>query len=205
MVQKEPKEGARPRGRPRSYDPEAALKSVTDAFWKTGYSGTSLDDLSAATGMNRPSLYAAFGDKRDLYLKALARYWASSHIGISEIFASDRSLRAALLQLYDRAIASYLAGGARGCFGISTATTEALADPKIRAVLMEGLREIDTAFEERLRVARTRGELPDGGDLKTLAMLASAALHTMALRARAGAPRGELEDIAKRTVKTICG
>ena len=59
------------RGRPRSYDPETALARAAAVFWKAGYAGTSLDDLSQATGMNRPSLYAAFGDKRDLYLKTL--------------------------------------------------------------------------------------------------------------------------------------
>ena len=65
--------GAEPRrrGRPRAYDPQAALQQATDSFWRSGYSGTSLDKIGAATGMNRPSLYAAFGDKHTLYLKAL--------------------------------------------------------------------------------------------------------------------------------------
>ena len=62
------------RGRPRAYDPQAALARAAETFWKAGYAGTSLDDLVAATGMNRPSLYAAFGDKRDLYLKTLEHY-----------------------------------------------------------------------------------------------------------------------------------
>ena len=53
------------RGRPRAYDPQVALARAAAVFWKAGYAGTSLDDLVAATGMNRPSLYAAFGDKRD--------------------------------------------------------------------------------------------------------------------------------------------
>ncbi|HKU95144.1 MAG TPA: hypothetical protein VJR58_07710, partial [Vineibacter sp.] len=57
MVQKDEK---RPRGRPRAYDPEQALAQATDTFWRTGFSGTSLDDLSGAMGMNRPSLYGAF-------------------------------------------------------------------------------------------------------------------------------------------------
>ena len=61
-------------GRPREYDPEVALQRATDAFWDAGFSGTSLDDLSARTGMNRPSLYAAFGDKQALYLKTLESY-----------------------------------------------------------------------------------------------------------------------------------
>ena len=67
MVQKEKVR----RGRPRAYDPERALAQATAAFWDAGYSATSLDDLSAATGMNRPSLYGAFGDKHALYLKAI--------------------------------------------------------------------------------------------------------------------------------------
>ena len=61
MVKKEEK---RPRGRPRAYDPERAMDRATGAFWRAGYSATSLEDLTAATGMNKPSLYAAFGDKR---------------------------------------------------------------------------------------------------------------------------------------------
>ena len=73
MVQKKTSEPKR-RGRPRAYDPAQALARAADTFWKAGYAGTSLDDLSEATGMNRPSLYAAFGDKRDLYLKTLEHY-----------------------------------------------------------------------------------------------------------------------------------
>src|SRR5262245_66197867 len=80
MVQKQRSE-RRPRGRPRAYDPEIALQLATESFWRAGYAATSLDDLSAATGMNRPSLYSAFGDKRDLYLAALRRYWELSHVG----------------------------------------------------------------------------------------------------------------------------
>ena len=73
MVQKTDSSPRR-RGRPRAYDPDVALSRAVETFWAHGYAGTSLDDLSAAMGMNRPSLYAAFGDKRDLYLKSLAFY-----------------------------------------------------------------------------------------------------------------------------------
>ena len=60
------------RGRPRAYQPEVALGKALDLFRKDGFAATSLDDLSAATGMNRPSLYGAFGDKRELYIKSYA-------------------------------------------------------------------------------------------------------------------------------------
>src|SRR3954451_891852 len=75
MVQKRarPPEG-KPRGRPRAYDPQVALARAAEKFWKAGYAGTSLDDLVYAPDMTRPSLYAAFGDKHDLYLKTLEHY-----------------------------------------------------------------------------------------------------------------------------------
>ena len=202
MVQKEPKR----RGRPREYDPDAALARATESFWERGYSGTSLDELSEATGMNRPSLYGAFGDKRDLYLKALARYWESSLSAIEEMLDYDRPLRVSLQRLYDTALSSYLAGqsGPRGCFAIGTATTEALRDAQIRASLANGLRHIDEAFAARIRFARDRGELPDEADPDALAMLASATLHTLAIRSRAGATRTALRAIVDTTLDIIC-
>ena len=202
MVQKEPKR----RGRPRSYDPETALARVTASFWKAGYSGTSLDDLSAATGMNRPSLYGAFGDKRDLYLKALARYWDLSRVAMKEALAHDQPLRDALQRVYDKALSIYFSGkdGPRGCFAIGTATTEAVQDAEIRAALAEGFRAIDEAFETRIRFAKDLGELPRNADPAALAMLASATLHTLAIRSRAGTSHAALQSIVDATLDVIC-
>src|SRR5262249_62055712 len=90
MVQKEPE---RRLGRPRAYDPEVALQRAMDAFWDGGFSGTSLDDLSDRTGMNRPSLYAAFGDKQALYLKTLDGYLAARLVGITCAQYGGRPLR----------------------------------------------------------------------------------------------------------------
>src|SRR4030095_13685433 len=98
MVQKDEK---RPRGRPRAYDPESALAQATDAFWRTGFSGTSLDDLSAGTGMNRPSLYGAFGDKRALYLATLERYTQAGYEAMTEALDNDIPLPQALKRVYD--------------------------------------------------------------------------------------------------------
>jgi TetR/AcrR family transcriptional regulator, copper-responsive repressor len=197
----------RRRGRPRAYDPEAALRRATQAFWTTGYSATTLDDLAAATGMNRPSLYAAFGDKRALYLKALERYWQLSYAGMHEALAYDRPLDEALMRVFHKALSLYFptGGAGRGCFAIGTATTEAVADPKIRAAFAEGLRRLDASFEERIRVARDAGELGREADPAALAKLASATLHTIALRARAGMPRAELEELARQAVTAIIG
>jgi AcrR family transcriptional regulator len=195
------------RGRPRAYDPEAALKQATDTFWKTGYSGTSLDKISAATGMNPPSLYAAFGNKRALYLEALERYWQISLAATREALAEERPLGEALMLAYEAALSIYFSGNghARGCFVVGTAVTESVEDAKIRNSVAAGIRLIDADFEARFRMARERGELKDDADPTALAIVASATLHTIAIRARAGAPRAELREIARKAVNVICG
>jgi TetR/AcrR family transcriptional regulator, copper-responsive repressor len=210
MVQKGAKSAERGtavkrRGRPRAYDPDAALAQVTEAFWKTGYSGTPLDDIAAAAGMNRPSLYAAFGDKRALYLRALDHYWELGFAAMRAALVHDRPLPEALMRVYDKALSMYFSGKTpRGCFAIGTATTEAVENPNIRTALAKGLRRFDAYFEARIRVAQESGELRRDADPPTLALLASATLHTIAIRARAGMPRAELEDFARKAVGVIC-
>jgi AcrR family transcriptional regulator len=201
MVQKEEK---RPRGRPRGYDPDEALAQAMGAFWDAGYAATSLDDLSEATGMNRPSLYAAFGDKQAIYLKAIARYRAGP--ALREALTGG-TLREALTRAYRAALAVYLAGeqGQRGCFVIGTAATEAVANPVVRAEVATVLREVDEAYENRIRQAQAAGELPADADPASLAAIASAVLHSLAVRARAGEKRRSLEALAEKGVELICG
>jgi TetR/AcrR family transcriptional regulator, copper-responsive repressor len=209
MVQKKPQlghaaaaTGKRPRGRPRRYDPTVALRQALETFWSLGYAATSLDDLSAATGMNRPSLYAAFGDKQALYLKALESYWDQALGAMRQLLSGEAPLADALMRVYDSALSLYFpAGGApRGCFGISTAAVESVAEPRIRAAFENGLRRIDKEFERRIATAIEQGELPASADPGTLAEIASAILHTLAIRSRYGAARKELRRLAERAV-----
>ena len=197
--------GKRPRGRPRNYDPQSALRRALETFWTYGYSRTSLDDLSAAMGMNRPSLYAAFGDKQALYLRALESYWDQALQAMRDLLARDEPLSDALMRIYDSALSLYCpsAGAPRGCFGISTAAVESLAEPRIRAVFESGLRRIDKEFERRIALSVKRGELPANTDPRTLAEIAAAILHTMAIRSRYGASRKELRGLAVRTVSEM--
>ncbi|MGM9481943.1 TetR/AcrR family transcriptional regulator [Roseateles sp. NT4] len=208
MVQKsedKAKPAPRPRGRPRSFDTEATLAQATLAFWRQGYAPTSMDDLSAATGLNRPSLYGAFGDKHALYLQALRLYTEQSDAGIAAAFA-DCSLRDGLLRVYDLALQLYYPAGeaARGCLLIGTAATEAPRDEAIRKQLGDSLRGFNAAFEQRLREAVKTGELPARTDVAIRAQLASAVLHSIALRARAGDARQELAALARAGVEMVC-
>src|SRR5246127_1640068 len=98
------------RGGPRAYEPEIALGKALDLFRKDGFAGTSLDDLSAATGMNRPSLYGAFGDKRELYIKSYRRYRDDARAAMIEIFREESPLRERLERIYAIALDIYLSG-----------------------------------------------------------------------------------------------
>jgi AcrR family transcriptional regulator len=206
MVQKLDDAETKPRGRPREYDPATALQRATDAFWKTGYAGTSLDEISTATGMNRPSLRAAFGDKHTLYIKALQNYWDLKFATMRAALEAPR-LKDALMRAYEAALSIYFSGdeNARGCFVIGTAITEAADDAEIQRIVSEGFRGLDAGFEARLRAARDAGELRKDVDLETLAALATATMHTLAVRARAGASREELRALAHGAVRVICG
>jgi TetR/AcrR family transcriptional regulator, copper-responsive repressor len=195
------------RGRPRAYQPDVALAKALDLFRRDGFAATSLDDLSAATGMNRPSLYGAFGDKRELFIKSYQRYREDARAAMIDIFRNELPIRERLARIYAVALDIYLSGetGPRGCFTVMTAASEAIADPDIRAMVLEGLSELDKAFAACFRLAREKGELPEGADPAVLAQLASATIHTIAIRARARIPRKELEAIVNGALDLILG
>ena len=194
------------RGRPRSYEPDVALGKALDLFRKEGFAATSLDDLSAATGMNRPSLYGAFGDKRELFIKSYQRYREDARAAMAGIFRDELPIRQRLARIYAVALDIYLSGDSpRGCFTVMTAASEAVSDPDIRAIVLEGLAELDKAFAACFRRAKEKGELPANADPVVLAQIASATIHTIAIRARAQTPRKELEAIVNGAIDLMLG
>jgi AcrR family transcriptional regulator len=195
------------RGRPRAYEPEVALGKALDQFRKDGYAATSLDDLSAATGMNRPSLYGAFGDKRDLYMKSYERYRANARSATAEIFQAALPIRQRLARIFGVALDIYMSGedGPRGCFTVMIAGSEAIADPDIRAMVQDALSGTDRAFAASFQLAKDNGELPKTADPMVLAQLSAGVLHSLALRARAGVPRAELEAFVHGAIELLCG
>jgi len=197
----------RRRGRPRAYEPDVALGKALGLFRREGFAATSLDDLSAATGMNRPSLYGAFGDKRELYIKSYRRYRDDARAAMTGIFSGELPIRKRLERIYATALDIYLSGesGPLGCFTVMTAASEAVADPEIRAMVLEGFFELDKAFGGAFRRAKDKGELPEGADPAVLAQLASATIHTIAIRARAHVSRRELETIVRGAIDVMVG
>ena len=196
----------RPRGRPRAYDPETALRRAAEAFWKTGYAGTSLDDITAATGMNRPSLSAAFGDKHQIYVKALSAYWEYKFMAMRKALEAGGTLAETLMKVYDTTLSIYFAGEEQGlgCFVVGTAITEAPGDAEVKHIVAKGFEKLDADFEARFKLARDAGELKQDADPRALALLTTATMHTLAVRARTGSSRSELRKLAEKAVSVIC-
>ncbi len=211
MVQKTARTLAQPaarrRGRPRAFEPETALTQAMDVFWQDGFAATSLDDLSAATGLNRPSLYGAFGDKRALYLQAYRQYRKRVNETFAPLLQARAPLRVKLRRVLIAALELYLSGeeGPRGCFTVLTTSSDTVADPEIRALVAEAIDSTDRAFGQLFTEARAAGELPADADPRALARLASATIHTLSIRARARIPKAEILPIIDDAVRTICG
>jgi len=183
---------ARNRGRPRSFDADATLKQVYKIFRSNGFAGTSLDDIAHATGLNRPSLYAAFGDKRTMYLAAIGIVRDSVIDSADRLDAADLGLRATLDRWLKGGVEAYLAGdnGPGGCLAICTAVAESVSDAEIRLSLDQVLRVIDervAKWFERAGIDEPLGR----------ARLVAAVMHSMSIRARAGQPREILNAMAE--------
>ena len=193
--------------RPRKFVEDQVIGAARDQFWTHGYAGTSLDDLVAVTGLGRGSLYGAFGDKRELYIKSYQRYRDDARAAMIDVFRIEMPIRKRLERIYSIALDIYLSGeaGPRGCFTVMTAASEAVGDPQIRAMVLEGFYELDKAFARCFRLASEKGELPASTDPAVLAQIASATMHSMAIRARARVPRKELEAMAKGAIDVMCG
>ena len=122
------------------------------------------------------------------------------------IFREQLPIRQRLARIYAVALDIYLSGDSpRGCFTVMTAASEAVSDPDIRAMVLEGFAELDKAFAACFRRAKEKGELPASADPAVLAQLASATIHTIAIRARARTPRKELEAIVNGAIDLMVG
>jgi AcrR family transcriptional regulator len=194
------------RGRPRAFEPDTALAQAMDVFWSDGFAATSLDDISAATGLNRPSLYGAFGDKRALYLQAYGQYRKRMNDSFAPLFAAPEPVRVKLKRILSAALDLYLSGrdGPRGCFTVLSASSEAIADPDLHSLVGEAIDGTDRAFGRMFADARAAGELSPAADPRRLARMATATIHTLSIRARARIPRAEILPIIDDAVKTLC-
>jgi AcrR family transcriptional regulator len=191
----------RSRGRPRAFITEQVLDRVRTVFMAKGFAAASLDELAAASGLNRPSLYAAFGDKEQLYIATLHFYGAKSIEGLDAILNGPGTIEQRLAKVYKAAIELYTAPPHRpGCMIVGTAAVESPTHPRIAAVANELL----VAIEKSLERAFAASDLPKKPSPADRARMAGAIMYAIAIRARLGTKAADLSSFAASMVPAIC-
>ena len=197
--QKEP----RRRGRPRGFNEREVVDKAQALFWKEGASGVSLDQLSAATGLHKPSLYAAFGGRAGLYMAALDAYIDRGAPDVSGALAA-KPLTAALAAFYEADLDVFCsAEHAPGCFLIGTAIDAADDNEDVRGRVDMVFAALRQTLRRRVELALADGDLPADSDVEALTEIIFATHVALAVEARAGSPKGDLHKRYASVVRLI--
>jgi AcrR family transcriptional regulator len=195
------RKSARPMGRPRAFDVEKALELALRVFWEKGYEGAALSDLTEAMGINRPSLYAAFGNKEELFRKALDRYadGPASYVGEALNEPTARAVVERLLRTTADAL-----GDPRtppGCLAVQGALACGKAADSIRRELVSRRAAAEAALRRRLERARSDGDLSLAASPADLARYVATVCQGMAVQAAGGASRERLRRVAETALR----
>ena len=185
-------------GRPRGFDPDVTLDAAVDVFWRRGYEGASLSELTAAMGINPPSLYATFGDKAQLFQTALRRYVEHNMGYVTDALAQPTAFAVAEAFLTGNAGAVTVPGRPAGCLSVQAAV--ATEGSTQLASLTENRARIQTLFADRFRRAIDDGDLHKSEDPDELAAFLITISSGFAIRAADGTSRETLLAMARRAL-----
>ena len=193
----------RPPGRPREFDRAKALECAMHLFWSRGYEATSISDLTKAMRIKPPALYGAFGDKRRLFLEAVARYEQGPGCFAQGALRKEPTAELAMRRLLLGALRSFTdPKNPKGCLVVLGATNCTIESDDISEALAERRRMAEGAVRARIAAGRKAGELADDADVDALAGLVTATLYGLALKARDGASHARLRPIVGQLLAT---
>jgi AcrR family transcriptional regulator len=185
-----------PSGRTRQFDADEALGRALEVFWARGYEGATLDELTAAMGINRPSLYAAFGNKEQLFRKALDRYQTGPQSFLTEALKRPTA-RAAVEAVFDGFVKMQRDRvESRGCMIVSGALACGEEAEPVRRELARLRQAAVSALRDRFERAMREGDLPGTTDCATLARYVATVLNGLAVQAASGATEKDLRQVA---------
>lgn len=182
-------------GRPLGFDPERALEAALRVFWRRGYEGTALSDLTAAMGINRPSIYATFGNKEALFRKALDRYSEQMTCYTAEALKEPTALAVAQRLMVGTADLLSCPENPKGCLMVQGALACGDEADPIRKELIARRATGEEALRERFERAKLERDLPVGADPADLARYVMAVMHGMSVQSAGGASREELQGV----------
>lgn len=189
-------------GRHREFDVEKVLDAALCVFWRKGYEGASYADLTEAAGVERPALYAAFGNKEALFRKVLDRYY-EHYLYYFPIALQLPTAREVVAHIFYNAInLNTRYPEHTGCLGINGSLAGADDSEQIRQALIDARALGETQLIQRFEQAKAEGDLPESAKPDVLAAFALAVLHGMAVQAKAGFSREKLEAVAEQALST---
>ncbi|MDG9721285.1 MULTISPECIES: TetR/AcrR family transcriptional regulator [unclassified Streptomyces] len=191
--------------RTKEFDPDAALRAAIELFWRRGYEATSMSDLVEHLGIGRASIYATFGNKHELYLKALARYEEGNLPDLLEELSRPGpalpGVRSLVRRYAAEATADDLRG--RGCFVTNTAAELAPRDPAAARRVERNWDQLETVLHSALVRARAQGELPAGRDPLTLARMLLVLLQGLRVVGKASPDPARVRDAAEQALTLL--
>ena len=189
--------------RPKEFERDTALDDAITMFCDHGFEGTSTDALLGKMGISRQSLYDTFGDKRQLYLKALQRYVDDSVAiqiaALNEPSSPLKGVEAVLLAMASKAAIA----GAPGCMGIGAICEFGQSDAEVSALIAASGKRLSSALERRLAEAKTKGETGKDVDPRAAAQFVKATVTGMKVAARGGATADTLRNIARMALRGL--
>jgi len=188
------------RGRPREFDPDKALSAALQIFWRRGYEGASITELTEAMGITRPSMYACFGNKEALFRKALDLYEREKLCYVSSALDAPTARGVAEKLLRGALAIQSSTGEPKGCLGVISSVACGGEADSIRSEVIARRASSDAALVKRFEQARDEGDLPDTIEPCALACYLSTVIQGMAVQAGAGAPRETLERLIDTTL-----
>lgn len=181
-----------PAGRKRGFDDQAALQTSMELFWRQGYEGTSITDLTRALGINPPSLYAAFGSKRELFEMTLNRYMCDRNVQMQEALAHSSIHEAISTLLIGRVDVFTDPNIPAGCMTVQAGLSSAAPHQEIVDLLASAREDMRLAVLARINQAADEGEIPTTTDCAALVRLIMVILYGLSVEAASGAPKDEL-------------
>ena len=182
-------------GRPRSFDIDTALEVATHVFWEKGYDGASMKDLTEAMGINSPSLYSVFGDKKGLYFQAIQRYMDKVSCAPMNAFESETDIEKAVRAFMKAALdnATEQPAGRQGCFMSNCVSTSVETVEGSQKLLQEAIHSADNRLALRFDAEKEKGHLPEEFPSMERAQLMFDLRQGFVLRARAGISKQAME------------
>ncbi|MEV7425734.1 MULTISPECIES: TetR/AcrR family transcriptional regulator [unclassified Streptomyces] len=190
-----------PIGRPRGFDTDEALERAMRVFWEQGYEGASLTDLTNAMGITRTSMYAAFGNKEELFRKALERYAEGPASYVPRALREPSARQVATAFLDGSVRATTRPGCPTGCLGVQASLAAGAPGRATRDALIDWRNEGTSRLRARFEQAVDDGDLPPGSDPGLLARYIMTVANGIAVQAAGGTTRDELQQVADAALR----